>query len=76
MEFRIKVSSQHRIIRVPKILADTFGEDWTIVPGRASAVVYPSYADLGVVVRSLNRIREELEEQVKDTDRRRTESNQ
>lgn len=61
VEFHLKINPQQRLTRIPKILAQTFGNEWVLIPNSKCAVVFESGTNATLILRSLALIQKDLE---------------
>ena len=66
VRYRIRFNPASRNTRIPKILAETFGNIWTIVPNTKAAVIFPEGLDAKSVLKSLSIIQQDLALQAHD----------
>jgi hypothetical protein len=64
VEYRIKFNPDSRLTRIPKILAESFGNNWRLIPNTKAAVVFSKDTDLRSVAKSLSLIQQSLQLQI------------
>jgi hypothetical protein len=66
VQYRIRFNPDNRLVRLPKVLAEAFGSEWTILPNTKAAVLFPEGMDPESVLRSLSIIQADLQLRVDD----------
>ena len=61
LEFHLKINPQQRLTRIPKLLAQTFGHEWIVIPNSKCAIVFEPGTSTETILRSLSLIQKDLE---------------
>lgn len=61
VEFHIKIHPEQRLTRIPKLLAQTFGNTWILVPNTKAAIIFAENTDLETVQKSLAIIQQDIQ---------------
>ena len=66
VEYRIRFNPSTRNTRIPKILAETFGSRWKLIPDTKAAVIFSEETDPESVLKSLSIIQQDLQLRIEE----------
>jgi hypothetical protein len=61
VEFHLKINPEQRLTRIPKVLAESFGTKWTLIPNTKALVAFQETTELELVQKSLSLIQQDIQ---------------